>query len=75
MSKQSNSDKTTNPLKPYARFTGLAIQILAAIFLGIWLGLKLDKWLNFTFPLFTLTLSMAALIGSLYYLVKSIQSK
>lgn len=75
MPKQSNNDKTTNQLKSYARYTGLALQILAAIFLGIWLGMKLDEWLNFTFPLFTLTLSMAALIGSLFYLVKSIQGK
>lgn len=75
MSRQTNPDKTTNPLRQYARYTGLAFQLLAAIFLGIWIGMKLDEWFGFKFPLFTLMLSMAALIGSLIYLIKSLNTK
>lgn len=75
MSRQTNPNKTTNPLKQYARYTGLAFQLLAAIFLGIWLGMKLDQWLSLKFPLFTLMLSMAALIGSIIFLIKSLNAK
>ena len=75
MSSQIDPNKTTSPLKQYARYTGLAFQLLAAIFLGIWVGIELDQWLNLKFPLFTLLLSMVALIGSIIYLIKSLNAK
>ena len=73
MSKETNQNsKATNPLKQYARYSGLAFQLLAAIFLGVWLGMKTDQWLGLKFPLFTIVLCMAALVGSMIYLVKSL---
>lgn len=72
MSKETNHNKTTNPLRQYARYSGLAFQLLAAIFLGVWLGIKTDQWLGLKFPLFTIVLCMAALIASLIYLIKSL---
>ena len=75
MSREPNHNKDTNPLRQYARYSGLAFQLLAVIFLGVWLGIKLDQWLNLTFPVFTLSLCMAALAGSLLYLIKTLPKK
>ena len=75
MSKNPRHNKTTSPLKQYARYSGLAFQMLAAIFLGIWVGMKIDQWLGIAFPAFTLTLCLLALVGSIYYLAKSLTNK
>ncbi len=72
MSPQPNPNKDSNPRNSYIRFSGLAFQILAAIFLGIWGGMKLDAWLNLKYPIFTLVLAMVTLLGSIYYLIKSL---
>ena len=71
MSQQHNR-KDSNPRNNYVRFSGLAFQILAAIFLGIWGGMKLDAWLNLQYPIFTIVLAMLTLLGSIYYLIKSL---
>lgn len=72
MSLKANHNKDTNQRNAYLRYTGLAFQILAAIFLGIWGGYKLDWWLGLKYPIFTIVLSLAALLGAMFYLIKSL---
>ncbi len=72
MSHKPNLNKDTNQSKAYIKYSGLAFQILAFIFLGTWGGMKIDQWLSLKVPLFTIAFSMLALIGSLIYLVKSL---
>jgi len=54
------------------RFSGLAFEMLAFIFLGVWLGHMLDTYLQIIFPAFTLLLSMTGLAGGIYYLIKKL---
>lgn len=72
MSQKPDPSKDTNRPNPYIKYSGLAFQILAFIFLGTWGGMKIDAWLSLEIPIFTIALSMLALIGSLIYLVKSL---
>lgn len=58
-----------DPLKSYARYSGIAIQMLVIIFLGVFGGFKLDQWLG-TEPLFTIFLSLAGVIIAIYQAIK-----
>ena len=45
------------------RYAGMAAQFMVSIALGIFLGLKLDKWLNISFPLLVWVLPLLLIIG------------
>ena len=45
------------------RYAGMAAQFMVSIALGIFLGLKLDKWLNISFPLLLWVLPLLLIIG------------
>ena len=53
-----------------ARYAGLATQWLAMLGLAVWIGLKLDKLTGWRFPVFVITLPLAALCFSLWQLVR-----
>lgn len=72
MSPKANHNQDTNRRNTYLRYSGLAFQILAAIFLGIWGGYQLDQWIGLKYPVFTIVFSLAALLGAMVYLVKSL---
>jgi hypothetical protein len=37
---------------------------------GVWLGVKLDQWLNMSFPVFTLCLMIISVIGAIYHVIR-----
>ena len=45
------------------RYAGMAAQFMVSIGLGIFLGLKLDTWLNISFPLLVWVLPLLLIIG------------
>lgn len=59
----------------YAKYSGIAFQMLGTIGLGVYAGLKLDKWLALKFPLFTLVLSLSSVGASLYLMIKQVKSE
>ena len=71
MSKEADRNKVTNPLKQYARYTGIAFQMMAVMGISAWLGLKTDEFFDLQFPAFTLTFIIAALGLVLYKIVRS----
>ena len=44
--------------------------MVAVMLIGVLGGLKLDDWLNTGFPVFTLVLTVIAVIASIYYAIK-----
>ena len=64
--KQSTTNRSNKELLRYA---GLGSQLLVAIGLALFAGLKLDKWLH-TSPLFTVALPLLILFGIFYKLVR-----
>ena len=71
----------TKPKKPksnpsqvnsYARYSGLAFQMIAIILVGVFGGIKLDELVKWDFPVFTLVLTLLAVILSMYYAVKDL---
>ena len=74
MSKEHNHKKITNPLRQYARYSGIAFQMMAVMAFSAWLGLKTDELLNLQFPLFTLLFIISALGLILYKIVRSLSN-
>ena len=48
------------------------MQLLLVIGVSSWLGLKIDEYLGFKFPVFLLTLMLLSLGGMMYKLYRSL---
>jgi len=59
-------------LNNYAKYSSLAFQMMFIITLGSLGGLKLDQWLRFEFPFFTLSLSVISVGLAVYLAIKDI---
>ncbi|HQU75197.1 MAG TPA: AtpZ/AtpI family protein [Chitinophagales bacterium] len=53
----------------YLRYSNIAFQLFAAIFIGVWGGMKLDAWLH-TDPWFKVILSLLGVSAGLYSVLK-----
>ncbi|MBN1143703.1 MAG: AtpZ/AtpI family protein [Bacteroidales bacterium] len=65
-----NQEKTAKSLSSYAKYSSLAFQMVAIILIGVFGGIKLDRWLEFGFPVFTVVLSLLATGLAVYYGIK-----
>ncbi len=71
--KQNNKFKKQNSgFKNYAKYSSIAFQMLFIILIGVFGGIKLDKYLNWDFPVFTVVFSILSVIFSIYYAIKDI---
>lgn len=61
--------KYTRSLNNYARYSGMAFEMMFIIAAGVFGGLKLDEWLH-TMPIFTLVCSMAGVAIAFYIVIK-----
>ena len=75
MLRKSGKNPKKSYLDNYARYTGIAFQMLAIILLGVWGGIKLDEWLQLQFPVFTLLLSVLSVFLAIYTVVKDLLKK
>ena len=67
--------KRIKSLNDYARYSGLAVQMIVILLLGVFGGIKLDDWLATRFPIFTVVLSLLAIALALYYVLKDLMPK
>ena len=65
----NNKPPPNNNNRDLLRYASLGSQLLVAIALAVFLGLKGDKWLN-TSPLFACVLPLLTLAGIFYKLAK-----
>ena len=63
---KNNKDK----LKTYAKFSGIAFEMLAIIGGGTWLGTRLDENRADDFPVYTLIFSLVSVAIALYLVIK-----
>lgn len=54
-------------MKDYARYTGMAFELLILILIMVFIGKKIDKWLDFEKPIIVVLLVCFGMIG---YLIK-----
>lgn len=67
-------DKRKRQFDAYTRYSGMAIQMLIIILLGVFGGYKLDKWLG-TAPLLTIILSVVSVFIAIYTFTKDLIRK
>ncbi len=67
--------KKDNPLKAYAQYSSLALQMIAIMLAGAFGGKALDNWLQLGFPIFTVVLTILAVIGSVVYAMRGLFNK
>ncbi|HUZ59535.1 MAG TPA: AtpZ/AtpI family protein [Hanamia sp.] len=60
--------KETN--KELLQYAGMGMQFLVSIALGIFIGLKIDKWLHFSFPLLVWILPLLIIAGLTIKIIK-----
>jgi F0F1-type ATP synthase assembly protein I len=72
-----HQQKKKNPKSPgnkgigdFARYTGIAFQMIAIILVTTWGGIKLDKLTGNHKPVFTIILSLLGVFAAIYTAVK-----
>ncbi len=61
------NDKKDSHLKFYAKYSTLGFQMVVIILAGAFGGKALDTWLNWSFPVFTLVLTLLCVAGAVFY--------
>ena len=59
-----------NKFDDFIRYSGLAFEMMAIMGIGVWIGVKIDRWLELSFPAFTLTLMILSVIAAIYHAVR-----
>ncbi len=71
MSSKNDNLKNVNN---YAKYSGVAFEMLGIILLGVWGGFKLDAILD-TKPLLTVLLSLGSVAGAMYLIFMKTKEK
>ena len=64
-----------NRYNAYARYSSFAIQMMVIIAAGTYGGFRLDKYLGWKFPLFTVVLSLLSVVAAIWYAIKDFLKK
>jgi F0F1-type ATP synthase assembly protein I len=67
---QNSEQKPKKQIDDFIRYSSLAFEMIIIMGAGVWLGVKLDQWLNTNFPIFTLVLMILSVIGSIYHAIR-----
>ena len=70
-----NRKQIQNRNNAYARYSSFAVQMIAIIAAGTYGGLRLDKYLGWKFPLFTVVLSLLSVVVAIWYAIKDFLKK
>jgi F0F1-type ATP synthase assembly protein I len=65
-----NPENKNKGLRDFGRYSGLAFQMIAIILVMTWCGIKLDKVLGLSTPVFTIILSLLGVFAGIYTAVK-----
>ncbi|MCF8217953.1 MAG: AtpZ/AtpI family protein [Bacteroidales bacterium] len=71
-SNQNKNNNNKNKLFNYARYSGIAFQMMIVIIAGVWGGVELDKLLNTEFPVLTIVLSLLSVGVAIYIAIKDL---
>ena len=69
----SSSNKNNN--NDLLKYAGLATQLFLALGLAVFIGIKLDKWVNLSFPVLVWVLPLLILISIMYKLINETNKK
>ena len=67
-----SSPENRKQFNAYAKYSNLAIQMVVIIAGGMYGGFRLDKYLGWKFPVFTVVLSLLSVSAAIWYAVKDL---
>lgn len=70
--KESKKPNRSNRIRNYARFSGIAFQMIAIIGLGSYGGVKLDEAYPNEYSLYTIIFSLLAVALAMYYVIRQV---
>jgi len=70
-----NSDKPRSNSNLLLKYLSLATQLMVGLGLGVFAGLKLDKWLSFKSPLMVWILPLLILSAAIWQIIKDTSKK
>lgn len=70
----NKNEKKAKQFNSYARYSGMAVQMFAIIGIGAFIGIQLDEKFPSGHNLYTIILSLTAVIGSMVLVIRQIIS-
>jgi len=71
LQKKKNPKNLSNKgIRDFARYSGMAFQMIGIILITTWGGVKLDELLKFETPVFTIILSLLGVFAALYTVLR-----
>jgi F0F1-type ATP synthase assembly protein I len=74
MEDQPNQKEPKKPssdgLKNFAHYSGLGIQMVVIILIAVWGGTKLDQYLHYKTPVFTVIFSLLGVFAGIYSAIR-----
>ncbi len=67
---KSPKNKASDGVKSFARYSGMAFQMIGIILVATWGGMKLDKLTGLKTPVFTIVLSLLGVFAAIYIVLK-----
>jgi ATP synthase protein I len=67
---QEPSSSKKRPLNAYARYSGIAFQMIFIVVAGVYAGIWLDNKLEWDKPVFTMILSFLSVIVAMYSVIR-----
>ena len=68
--KKKDRKRLSDNLTNWAKYSGMAFQMFAVIFIAVWGGNKLDKLAENETPVFTIILSLLGVVAAIYTVLK-----
>jgi F0F1-type ATP synthase assembly protein I len=68
--KKNRKSPGNKGIRDFARYSGVAFQMIGIILVTTWGGIKLDKLTGFEKPVFTIILSLLGVFAAIYTVVK-----
>jgi len=68
-----NKNKLQEPKKQFdnfIRYSSLAFEMIVIMGIGVFAGLKIDQWLDLSFPVFTFVLMILSVVGAIYHAIR-----
>ncbi len=75
MKVRHDKNEFNNNLKLYSKYSSIAVQMLIIILIGVFGGIKIDQWIGWEFPVFTVILSILAVLFAIYIVIKDLLKK
>jgi len=67
---QNKFQKPKKKVDDFMRYSGLGFEMIVIMAVGVFAGIKIDRWLSLSFPAFTLVLMILSVVGAIYHAIR-----